>query len=169
MRLSIVRHGKAHRDSPTGADCDRELMNRGRRQAEWLAEHLAQLDDSPVLLVSSPVVRARQTAEIVAAALHVEVRLDDRLDTETSVTRVIEVVTEHADVEALAIFGHNPTFSALASHIAGESIGLKTGQCLAIDVDADNPVGSGRNPDLLRAPTEVPWGVRKAGDQRLEL
>jgi len=150
MRIYIVRHGKAHQDSTSGTDFDRELMNRGRRQAQWLAEHFAQLDEPPTVLVSSPVVRARQTAEIVAAALKIDVRFDDRLDTETSADAALEIIAEHTGPGPLAIFGHNPTFSALASHIVGEPIGLKTGQCFCADVDAENPVGSGSSPDLLR-------------------
>ena len=150
MQLFIVRHGKARQDSPSGTDFDRELMNRGRRQSEWLAEHFASLDDGPRLLVSSPVIRARQTAEIAAVALDLGVELDDRLDTETSPELALEVVTEHADAGALAIFGHNPTLSVLGSHIASESIGLKTGQCLRVEIDPDSPIGSGRDAELLR-------------------
>ena len=150
MRLYIVRHGKAHQDSASGTDYDRELMNRGVRQAEWLGEQFAELDDPPTLLVSSPVVRARQTADIVGSALELDVEHDDRLDTETTPGIALEVIIGYPEVESLAIFGHNPTFSALASHISGQGIGLKTGQCLVVDCDPREPIGSGRSPELLR-------------------
>jgi probable phosphoglycerate mutase len=79
MRLLVARHahatsGPEHRVGP--AD---QLTEIGRRQAAELARHLAALDERPALIFSSAAVRARQTADVCAAELGLEVSVDDRL------------------------------------------------------------------------------------------
>lgn len=64
MRIAVVRHGQAApKRSWTGADDDRPLTGRGRRQAEGLAELLGA---GPTRLITSPAVRCRQTVEPVS-------------------------------------------------------------------------------------------------------
>jgi 8-oxo-dGTP diphosphatase len=76
--LFLVRHAKAaNRERWTGADRDRPLTGRGRSQAERLAEALAP--ERPSLLAVSPWLRCVETAAPLAAALGVDLRLDDRL------------------------------------------------------------------------------------------
>ena len=62
-------------------DPDVELSETGRAQARALGEHLAGLppDERPTVVLSSPFARARETAELAVAALHLPVRLDERL------------------------------------------------------------------------------------------
>ena len=74
----LVRHGSAgDRYEWAGDDRHRPLDKKGRRQAEKIAEALAQEDVRRV--VSSPAVRCVQTVEPLAAAFGLEVELDDRL------------------------------------------------------------------------------------------
>ena len=72
MRLFLVRHAHAHAGEP---DELRPLSTSGREQARALGEQLAA--SGPTLVVSSPLLRARETAAAIAAAL-VLVRLPDR-------------------------------------------------------------------------------------------
>jgi phosphohistidine phosphatase len=65
VRVYLCRHAKAGPGEPDGA---RELTGKGRRQAAELGERLASLPEPPVVVLSSPLVRARQTAEAIAAA-----------------------------------------------------------------------------------------------------
>jgi len=76
--LFLVRHAKAaDRGHWTGADRARPLTGRGRAQAERLARALAP--ERPALLSASPWLRCVETAAPLAAALGVDLRLDDRL------------------------------------------------------------------------------------------
>ena len=74
----LVRHAKAaDRFEWTGGDRDRPLIDKGRKQAERLAAALRR--EQPVLVAASPWLRCRQTAAPLAAAMGLQVELDDRL------------------------------------------------------------------------------------------
>jgi broad specificity phosphatase PhoE len=74
----LVRHAKAaNRDGWTGGDRDRPLIDKGRKQADRLAAALRR--EQPVLVAASPWLRCRQTAAPLAAAMGLQVELDDRL------------------------------------------------------------------------------------------
>ena len=69
IALHLLRH--AHAGDPErwhGDDAERPLSEKGRRQSERLGRLLAGVDEAPDLFISSPKVRARETAELVAAA-----------------------------------------------------------------------------------------------------
>jgi phosphohistidine phosphatase SixA len=74
VRLFLVRH--AHSD-PGDPDELRPLSERGRREARALGERLAAAQ--PELVLASPLLRARETADAVARAAGAELRVDDRL------------------------------------------------------------------------------------------
>src|SRR4051794_15073951 len=78
--IHLLRHAHAG-DSTTweGPDEQRPLTKRGRHQAERLGRFLVANGTRPDAIVSSPRIRALQTAEIVAAALGMDIRLDLRL------------------------------------------------------------------------------------------
>ena len=76
VRLYLVRHGQARADDGS-YDHDTPLSPLGRRQAEALAEGLA--DASLAAVYASPMRRARETAEPLARATALDVRVDDRL------------------------------------------------------------------------------------------
>ena len=74
----LVRHAKAaDRFEWTGGDRDRPLIDKGRKQADRLAAALRR--EQPVLVAASPWLRCRQTAAPLAAAMGLQVELDDRL------------------------------------------------------------------------------------------
>jgi len=74
----LVRHAKAaNRYDWTGGDRARPLIDKGRHQADRLAAALRR--EQPVLVAASPWLRCRQTAAPLAAAMGLQVELDDRL------------------------------------------------------------------------------------------
>src|SRR5215510_8957208 len=79
MRLYVLRHGKAERDSDSGRDEDRPLAERGKAQCQGLADLFTkkdpprQLRPPPTVILSSPAARADSTARIIAAALGLSV------------------------------------------------------------------------------------------------
>jgi phosphohistidine phosphatase len=68
MKLYVVRHGPAEDAATSGADSDRALTAAGRERVRAVARALIEIDEVPRLVVSSPLVRAVQTGEIVALA-----------------------------------------------------------------------------------------------------
>ena len=81
-RLTLMRHGNAKWKDPEVADFERPLNRRGMGEAEAMGRRLMELTLVPTLIIASPAVRARQTAEIVARELGVSsrhVRTDEAL------------------------------------------------------------------------------------------
>lgn len=134
--LVLLRHAKAA--WPEGvADLSRPLAERGQEQAplagRWLRETVAEIE----LVVCSPALRTRQTAERVLAVLDVEPELvfDDRLY-DQPVGRLLKVMTEIPDPVAVAMFvGHNPQVSQLATYLSGTSIEFKTSSIAVVSFD----------------------------------
>ena len=69
MKLFVMRHGPAEDESPSGRDHDRVLSPKGRGRVHAVALALIEASERPGVIVTSPLARALQTAEIVAAAL----------------------------------------------------------------------------------------------------
>ena len=120
--LYLLRHAKSSWGDPTLRDFDRPLKKRGREAAERIGERLAAEKLSNPLVICSPAVRTRETAEIVlqSAKLQVEPRFDDRIY-EASLRELVEVVSDVTDVQDIVIMiGHNPGFEELLGFLIGE-------------------------------------------------
>ncbi|MBX9736056.1 MAG: histidine phosphatase family protein [Phycisphaerales bacterium] len=160
MRVYLIRHAKAERDSPTGRDDDRPLKPRGIRQATWLGEAIAKLKKKPGVLITSPVVRALDTARILGKTLNLGLEVDDALSTKHGVNELLTLLfkraAEHAP-RAVAIVAHNPTLEIAASALLGATsapIILRTGEALIIDIEDPAKLGSGTLHKRLRSDDE---------------
>src|SRR5262249_37904879 len=103
-------------------DFDRPLKKRGREAADRVGKRIAEETLSNPLVICSPAVRTRETAEIVlgSANLQVEPRFDERIY-EASLAELRQIVTEIPDDKEVAIMiGHNPGFEELLSFLADE-------------------------------------------------
>jgi phosphohistidine phosphatase len=120
--LYLLRHAKSSWNDPILRDFDRPLKKRGREAAERIGERIALETLSEALVICSPAVRTRETAQIVLAKakLQVEPRFDERIY-EASLRELVEIVTEIGDDKGVAIMiGHNPGFEELLSFLTGE-------------------------------------------------
>jgi phosphohistidine phosphatase len=121
IALHLLRH--AHAGDPmrwTADDASRPLSEKGIRQAERLGRLLASYDEAPDLFITSPKVRAAQTAEIVAKALRAEVVVDGRLAGGLDAGVVTDILLVHAaGSERPCIVGHDPDFSELLGELLG--------------------------------------------------
>ena len=126
--LYLLRHAHAgNPDAWTGDDAERPLSAKGRGQAERLARFLASVDLKLDAIVTSPKVRARQTAEPVAAALGVKYITDARLASHVDET-VMEAILNDAGGERVMLVGHDPDFSDVAASLCGAAdLPLKKG------------------------------------------
>ena len=119
LRVHFIRHGDAQR-SAEGGDANRSLSGRGRSITREVAKVLSESSGIIDQIYCSPLVRAVQTAEILAGHLD----CDDSIEVQpviafpssvTSVTALAETCPTNR--EGLAIVGHEPTLSAIVSHL----------------------------------------------------
>lgn len=155
VRLHLLRH--AHAGDPgawEGDDDLRPLTRKGRRQSERLGAFLESHAIRPDVIVSSPKVRAQQTAEIVAAALGMTVRADDRLAQEFGRRQLWDLLDGLGAREPMFV-GHDPDFSGLLAYlIDAAGIEMRKGALATIDLPSKLADGDGTlrwlvPPDLL--------------------
>ncbi len=156
VELYLLRH--AHAGDPeawSGDDDQRPLTAKGRRQSERLARFVAAIHFQPDAILASPKARARQTAEIVARRLGIEVTIDERLGSDLPLGALDDLLGE-AGAARPVLVGHDPDFSALVAILCGASrVPMKKGALCRIDVDRPLQPGAGilrwlLPPDLLR-------------------
>jgi phosphohistidine phosphatase len=154
MNLYILRHGIAVEHGAAGYknDNERPLTGKGERKMWAIAEAMKALEISFDLILSSPLVRARQTAEIVAAALKCQKRLEltDTLAPPDSAKPLIQFLADQGAWDDVVLVGHEPFLSRLiALLISGNSetsvllkkggfcklsiAGLKHGKCATLE------------------------------------
>jgi phosphohistidine phosphatase len=123
VRLYIMRHGPAEDRAASGKDFDRALTAPGRERVRDVARALREGGEEPHAIVSSPLVRALQTAEIVAAA----VKLADRggvvetrreLAPEGDALGLVKQLVA-AGAKRVMLVGHEPDLADLAAHLGG--------------------------------------------------
>ena len=120
--LYLLRHAKSSWNDATLRDFDRPLKKRGREAAERIGQRIGAENLSNPVVICSPAVRTRETAEIVLenAKLQIEPRFDERIY-EASLGELVQIVTEISDDAEVAIMiGHNPGFEELQSLLTGE-------------------------------------------------
>ena len=132
MRVFLVRH--AHAD-PGDPDELRSLSARGREEARVLAERLAVHATPPEVVLTSPLLRARQTAQAIADATSAELRIDERLSPGATAELVREVVDALGD--PVATVGHQPDCSEIAIALTGSDPGFPTGGVFELELARD--------------------------------
>lgn len=139
--LTLFRHAKTERDSMTGRDFDRRLMDRGRDDAKRIGAEIRELDLAFDLILSSPAARAAETAELAGLSP----RFDQRIYDASTGDLLAIVQRSDSGVERLALIGHNPGFERLASRLLGNTIEMPTGSLLELELPGDQwaDVGAG--------------------------
>lgn len=136
MEIYLVRHAEALERQEGLADEVRHLTQKGRKHAAKQGRRLKKIKVRPELIISSPMVRAVQTAELLAAeigrkaivAAHADLQLT--ADPET----VIAMIRETGRLQAVMLVGHEPQLSRVAALLLGyEQVApLQKGSCLAL-------------------------------------
>jgi phosphohistidine phosphatase len=114
MRLLLVRHAEA---APGEPDALRTLTPAGEERARELGVELAAAGVRPAVILTSPLVRARQTAEAVGHAVGVPVEIDERLAPGATAEGVREAV-EGRGATVLTV-GHQPDCGRIAAQLTG--------------------------------------------------
>jgi phosphohistidine phosphatase len=119
--LSLLRHAKSSWKYLGLDDFDRPLNRRGKAAAPRVGARLAALDQRPDVIISSPAVRARSTAALVAAELHVKEQaliLDAHIYEADCKTLLALIRGFKDDWQDVMLVGHNPGLTELANLLA---------------------------------------------------
>jgi phosphohistidine phosphatase len=137
-RLLLLRHAKAVPADGTFADIARPLAARGERDSRHMGERMSRRREHPDLILASPSVRTRQTAEIVAAAFGYppgKIAFDDRLYLADPDEIASVIAAQDSSTACLLIVGHNPGLSELAHRLSPDLAvdDLPTAAVVALD------------------------------------
>jgi phosphohistidine phosphatase len=137
MDLILLRHGKAEDFSP-GGDSTRELVEKGREQARKAAKLLKRCKLLPEIVLTSPLVRARQTAdEFCETAGMPGAVIQGWLACGMHPEEALHELAGFREFKRVAIVGHEPDFSELIHWIlgcSGGSVEVKKGSIACLQV-----------------------------------
>jgi phosphohistidine phosphatase len=129
MNLYIVRHAVAVDSGTPGYEDDsqRPLTDAGRKKMKRIVKGLCELGIGLDAIVTSPYVRARDTAMILAKEFEMKdsVALSDNLIPPGNFENLINEIREKHDVENLALVGHEPMLSSLISWLTTGNTAMK--------------------------------------------
>jgi len=157
MELYLLRH--AHAGDPgawDGPDDHRPLSDKGEKQADRLGRFLAGIGFQPDAVITSPKVRAAQTARIVADLLGLPVFEDERLAGAVDIEALEAILHDAGDPVRPVVVGHDPDFTDLVTLLCDAGhVPMKKGALARIDTSRPLEPGAGTlrwllPPDLLR-------------------
>ncbi len=159
MKLLLVRHAAAVPRGTSGvSDDERPLTPEGKTKFRAAARGLARIAHRPDVLLTSPLPRARVTAEIAAGAFtSLDLTIEPAL-AHGSVDAIVVALKRHPAGATVALVGHEPVLGALLARLLGatpdDGFAFKKGGAALVDLP-DGPEGAGRliwfiEPRILR-------------------
>ena len=148
LELYLVRHGvAADRGDQYPDDSKRPLTSNGIAALKKEAKALANLGVDFDVIIASPLVRTRQTAEVFSQGLpsRPSVTLSDSLAPAGAPPAVFQELAKHMRKQRIAIVGHEPNIGELAARLIGARAPLefKKGAICRIDFEVFPPKGAG--------------------------
>jgi phosphohistidine phosphatase len=140
MELYFLRHGEADWPNWNKSDDERPLTKRGKKEIRDVAKFLARLKVRPTLIVTSPLPRASQTAEIATDYLKAKLRKDELLAPGFGMSELRIVLRRH-HAKALMVVGHEPDFTTVISGLTGASLKLSKAGVALLDIDPEAEEG----------------------------
>jgi phosphohistidine phosphatase len=140
MQLYFLRHGEADWPDWSKPDDERPLTDFGKKEVRQLAKFLDRLKVRPDLIVTSPLPRASQTAEVAAEQLKAKVRQDEALEPGFGISELRTVLKRHRS-KVLMLVGHEPDFSSVISALTGAFLKLSKAGVALVDIDLETEKG----------------------------
>jgi phosphohistidine phosphatase len=140
MELYFLRHGDAGApEGWKGSDAERPLSREGIARIEKEARAIALLRPTLDMILTSPLVRARQTAQIVAKKMRLAkvTVVEERLAPGFAAADLERILAERPSLRGLLLVGHEPDFSRVISAcIGGGRVECKKGSLVRVDMGA---------------------------------
>ncbi|KAB0670132.1 phosphohistidine phosphatase SixA [Oryzomonas sagensis] len=141
MILYVLRHGEAV-ERAAGADDEwRYLTEQGRADVRKVVERVARCGHKPRLILSSPLVRAVQTAEIAAqqACRKNRTVIAEPLQPDGDLEVLTRHILQQKDAKRVMVVGHEPLLGSLVASLLGSPtpVALKKGGCVALELGID--------------------------------
>ncbi len=144
MELILLRHGKAEDDHPEG-DFHRALTEKGREQARRAARLLRRAKELPQIVITSPLVRAKQTADEFCETAGMPGAITQSwLACGMAPEDALAELTAFPDFRSIMLVGHEPDFSLLVQHILGVTLGeveVRKGALVCLEISPPSPRG----------------------------
>lgn len=142
MKVYFLRHGiAAERSLWNGDDASRPLTEEGVERTGAVAAALGRLGLDVGVIVTSPLTRARQTADIVAHALGLGSKLveDPRLAPGFDAERLRAILLEHSHVGDVMVVGHEPDFGeTVGALVGGADVEMRKAGLALVELPDDN-------------------------------
>ncbi|MBC7974931.1 MAG: histidine phosphatase family protein [Myxococcales bacterium] len=135
MRIFLCRHGDAVPEEDVGSDRDRWLSARGREHARVLGRLLREQGVQPDMILTSPLPRAVQTGELLAASLDYLGIVTSLRALEPSAQPRVACNAIRAAGESVLVVSHEPIISAIGAFLLGLPAfpQFRTAQCCALE------------------------------------
>lgn len=127
-----MRHATAE-EAAGGSDSARRLSEQGRREAREAAQAIRDRGARPAIVFTSPRLRARETAEIVAKALGISVEVREGLNCGATTEAYLDVLRPDEARDVLLV-AHNPEISAIAGALAGKGVAFRPSTVCCVDL-----------------------------------
>jgi phosphohistidine phosphatase len=123
MDLLVLRHGEAGRSSPSPGDSKRPLTDEGKQEIIDLSYGIKSLEIKPDYILASPLIRAKQTAEIVAKSLKYKGKIEEvnALKPEGSRLEFYSILSKLKQDSVVLVVGHEPYLSEMISEGISQS------------------------------------------------
>lgn len=136
-KLYFLRHGEAgDRDAWMGENDElRPLTEEGIAAMKREARHVGDMKLKLDVIVTSPLVRARETAKIVAKAFGLKAQENDLLKPGFNVDALQKLLVQYPDTKRLMVVGHEPDFSSVIGQLIGSaSVVMRKGGLARVDL-----------------------------------
>jgi len=136
-KLLLIRHAKAEKDI-AGKDFDRPLKYPGIQDARFMADRIKEQSIIPQLIVTSPALRTKTTAEIFADTLKLPEPRTEKSIYEASQHTLLKVINKLPEAyDFIAVVGHNPGVSYILQYLTGETREVHTSTVALIEFETD--------------------------------
>ncbi|MDG2400064.1 MAG: histidine phosphatase family protein [Akkermansiaceae bacterium] len=137
MTLLLIRHATAAAHGLPGGDFVRNLVGKGQEQSQRVGRFLKKHELTPDVLLSSPVLRAKETAKILAEEGCPKPVIEPWLACGMGPEIALQELKAYQEFNRVAIVGHEPDFSTLVEHILGAetySIRVKKASIISLEL-----------------------------------
>ena len=143
MILYLLRHGPAESPGLGQPDSERALTPHGLELMQRAAQALARALPAPERFLTSPYLRARQTAEAVAGAWQAAPVVEPRLASGARFSDFAAAWDEHGRPDRWGVVGHQPDLGDAVYHLAGAATAIQPGTLAVVEAHRMRP-GGGR-------------------------